>query len=179
MAADNPEGILYSEEVWNYFIALLLKSRLATVRDVERIETVKPSFPLTFETFVNTIQQEFGDHSLKQLNMNLDDTKEQLENCRTLINMMNIRFLQRTELKQLATLIYQSNQKGVESSEAVQKIYRDIKGYSEDVFGFVWDKIDGLDYKKIKLPHEVIQQEKASLEREYNSRRVRRVHYRK
>ena len=94
MAADNPEGILYSEEVWNYFIALLLKSRLATVRDVERIETVKPSFPLTFETFVNTIQQEFGDHSLKQLNMNLDDTKEQLENCRTLINMMNIRFLQ-------------------------------------------------------------------------------------
>ena len=47
--------------------------------------------------------------------MNLDDTKEQLENCRTLINMMNIRFLQRTELKQLATLIYQSNQKGIES----------------------------------------------------------------
>ena len=115
MAADNPEGILYSEEVWNYFIALLLKSRLATVRDVERIETVKPSFPLTFETFVNTIQQEFGDHSLKQLNTNLDDTKEQLENCRTLINMMNIRFLQRTELKQLATLIYQSNRKGIES----------------------------------------------------------------
>ena len=55
IAADNPEGILYSEEVWNYFIALLLKSRLASVRDVERIETVKPSFPLDFEAFVNTI----------------------------------------------------------------------------------------------------------------------------
>ena len=54
-----------------------------------------------------------------------------------------------------------------------------MKGYSEDVFGFVWDKIDGMDFKKIKLPHEVVQQEKASLEREYNSRRVRRVHYRK
>ena len=101
--------------MWNYFIALLLKSRLASVRDVERIETVKPSFPLEFETFVNTIQQKFGDQTLKQLNENLDLTKEQVENCRTLINMMNIKFLQRTELKQLATLIYQSNQKGLAS----------------------------------------------------------------
>ena len=43
----------------------------------------------------------------------------------------------------------------------------------------MWDKIDGTDYKKIKLPHEVIKQEKASLEREFNARRVRSVHYRK
>jgi hypothetical protein len=82
-----------------HFISLLCKFRLATDRDVEQIETVKPSFPLTFETFVNTVQQKFGDPSLKQLNMNFDETKEQVENCRTLINMMNIRFLQRTELK--------------------------------------------------------------------------------
>jgi hypothetical protein len=54
-----------------------------------------------------------------------------------------------------------------------------VKLTSEDVFGFVWDKIDGTDYKNIKLPHEVIKQEKASLEREFNARRVRSVHYRK
>jgi len=61
----------------------------------------------------------------------------------------------------------------------VKKIYRDIKGCSEDVNGFVWDRIDGTDYKKIKLPHEVIKQEKAALEREFNAKRVRSVHYRK
>ena len=55
MAADNSEGIIYSEQGWNYFIALMLKTRLAGVRDTERLETVKPSFPLVFETFVNTV----------------------------------------------------------------------------------------------------------------------------
>ena len=54
-AADNPEGLLYNEQEWNYFIALALKNRLITVRDTERLETVRPSFPLNFETFVNTV----------------------------------------------------------------------------------------------------------------------------
>ncbi len=54
-AADNPEGILYHEQEWNYFIALVLKTRLACIRDTQKLETVKPSFPLTFETFVNTV----------------------------------------------------------------------------------------------------------------------------
>lgn len=58
-------------------------------------------------------------------------------------------------------------------------IYKEIKIASEDVNGFVWDKINGTDYKHIKLPHEVVRQEKANLEREFNSRRVRNVHYRK
>ena len=98
-SADNPEGTIYTDAQWTLFISNLLKFRLATDRDVEEIETVRPSFPLSFETFVNTVQQKFGDASLKQLNMNFDETKEQVENCRTLINMMNIRFLQRTELK--------------------------------------------------------------------------------
>lgn len=179
LAADNPEGILYNEQEWNYFIALLLKSRLAAVRDTEKLETVRPSFPLTFETFVNTVQQAFGDASLKHLDTGLDEAKEQLENCRTLINLMNIRFLKRTELHQLFKLIHTSHDQGIESQKAVQKIYKDVRGTSEDVYGFVWDRIDGTNYKKIKLPHEVIKQEKASLEREFNSRRVRSVHYRK
>ena len=34
---------------------------------------------------------------------------------------------------------------------------KDIHGYSEDVFGFVWDKIYGeSDYTQIKLPHTYI-----------------------
>ena len=61
----------------------------------------------------------------------------------------------------------------------MKKIYKDVKGLSEDVNLFVWDKIDGNNYKNIKLPHEVIRQEKATLEREFNARRVTRVHYRK
>jgi hypothetical protein len=54
-----------------------------------------------------------------------------------------------------------------------------VKGCSEDVFGFVWDKIDGTEYKKFKLPHELMRNEKAGLEREFINRRVRTVHYRK
>ena len=39
----------------------------------------------------------------------LDEARAQLENCRTLINLMNIRFLRRTELHQLASLIHTSH----------------------------------------------------------------------
>ena len=97
-AADNPESIIYNVASWNYFIALVQKARLASVRDTKVLETVRPSFPLTFETFVNTVQQKFGDEVLKQLDANMDEQSEQLENCRTLINLMNIRFLRRDEL---------------------------------------------------------------------------------
>ena len=34
-AADNPEGIIFSEGAWMHFISLLCKFRLATDRDVE------------------------------------------------------------------------------------------------------------------------------------------------
>ena len=64
-AADNPESIIYNVASWNYFIALVQKARLASVRDTKVLETVRPSFPLTFETFVNTVQQKFGDEVLK------------------------------------------------------------------------------------------------------------------
>lgn len=76
LAADNAEGLLYNVQEWNYFIALTLKARLVTIRDTERLEKVRPSFPLNFETFVNTVQQEFGDQSLKHLDKNLDEAKE-------------------------------------------------------------------------------------------------------
>jgi len=49
---------------------------------------------------------------------------------------------------------------------------KDIRGYSEDVFGFVWDKIlydptGSTNLQQIKLPHTYIKQEKAALEKEF------------
>ena len=68
-ACNNYEGIIYNETQWNCMIALMLRAKLASIRDTDRIEHVRPSFPLSFETFINTIQQEFGDESLKQLSL--------------------------------------------------------------------------------------------------------------
>jgi len=59
---------------------------------------VQPAFPVDFETFVQTITQAFGDRALKNLEVTIDDSREQLENCRTLINMMNVKFLAKDEL---------------------------------------------------------------------------------
>ena len=72
LAADNNEGLIYNEEVWNYMIALILRQRLANIRDTERLNKVKPSFPLTFQAFISTIHQEFGDDNLKQLDLQFD-----------------------------------------------------------------------------------------------------------
>jgi hypothetical protein len=87
-------------------IALLLRQKLATIKDTEKLNLVRPSFPLTFETFINTIHQEFGDANLKQLDLQLDQVYEQLQNCRTLINLMNIPLLSKEELEQLSKILY-------------------------------------------------------------------------
>jgi hypothetical protein len=87
----------------------------------------------------------------------------------------------------LANIIYQCNKKSQGAEKALAKILKDIHGYSEDVFGFVWDKIlvdssgnsTGNGLAQIKLPHTYIKQEKAALEKEFAHRRVRGVHYRK
>ena len=92
---------------------------------------------------------------------------------------MNIKLLSKEELYQLANIIFECNKKSILSEKALQKILKDIHGYSEDVFGFVWDKIYGVDHMQIKLPHHYVKQEKAALEKEFNARRVRGVHYRK
>ena len=85
---------------------------------------------------------------------------------------MNIKFLNKDELFQLANILYQCSKQGKESEEALAKILKDIHGYSEDVFGFVWDKIYTKDapdggLSQIKLPHTYIRQEKAALEKEF------------
>lgn len=94
-------------------IAFLLKKKLASIEDTDILEKYRPAFPLDFDTFIKTITQSFGDRTLKRLEINLDDSKEQLENCRTLINMMNIKFLSKDELYQLANIIFQCNKKSI------------------------------------------------------------------
>lgn len=140
-AADNKDDVVPDAQTWNYLLALMMRKRLASLQDVNALERVQPSFPLNFETFIQTITQAFGDRSLKNLEISIDDSREQLENCRTLVNMMNVKFLNKDELYQLANILYQCSKKSKESENALAKILKDIHGYSEDVFGFVWDKI--------------------------------------
>ena len=40
IAADNPEGLLYDEQTWNLFVALVLKNRLASATDIDRLDKV-------------------------------------------------------------------------------------------------------------------------------------------
>lgn len=68
-ACDNREQLINDEETWMYFVAMLMRMKLASVRDSEVLEKVRPSFPLNFETFMQTVNQAFGDHSLKTLNL--------------------------------------------------------------------------------------------------------------
>jgi hypothetical protein len=64
-ASDNRDELIYDAQTWNYLIALLLRKRLASVKDTEILEKFRPSFPLDFDTFIKTITQAFGDRSLK------------------------------------------------------------------------------------------------------------------
>ena len=66
---------------------------------------------------------------------------------------MNVKLLSKEELHQLANIMYECNKKSIESEKNVYKILKDIHGYSEDVFAFVWDRIYGFDLSQIKLPH--------------------------
>ena len=54
-AADNKDDVIYDNETWNYLIALMLRKRLANIKDTEIIEKYRPSFPLDFDTFIKTI----------------------------------------------------------------------------------------------------------------------------
>lgn len=44
--------MIKDEETWTYFIAILMRTKLTSLRDAEALEKVRPSFPLTFETFI-------------------------------------------------------------------------------------------------------------------------------
>ena len=70
-----------------------------------------------------------------------------------MINLMNIKFLSKDELYQLANIVYHCNKRTIESEDSLYKILKEIHGYSEDVFGFVWDRILSEGLEGIKLPH--------------------------
>ena len=71
--------------------------------------------------------------------------------------------------------MYECNKKSIDSEKNLYTVLNNIHGYSEDVFGFVWDRIYGFDLSQIKLPQLYVKQEKAALEKEFASRRVRSV----
>lgn len=54
-ACNNYEGVIYDENQWQAFLMLISRAKLASFRDVDRMEHVRPSFPLSFETLINTI----------------------------------------------------------------------------------------------------------------------------
>lgn len=92
------QGTIRNDEDWDMLMAMFLKNRIVSIEDTKRLDKVKPSYPMTFETLLQTITQAFGDETVKELNSNIIENKEQLENCRTYINMLNIRSLSAAEL---------------------------------------------------------------------------------
>ena len=126
------EGLIKDETEWDCLIAMFLKHRLISVEDSKKFDAFKPSFPLNFQTLLSTITQVFGDEQIKSLNQHMSDCKEQLENCRTYINMLNIRSLSAQELYQLATTLYSCMGKAKSTEKALGQVVGKIKGQSED-----------------------------------------------
>ena len=120
---------------------MFTQSRIISIEDGNRLEKCKPCFPLSYETFLTTVTQAFGDDSVKELGSIITESKEQLENCRTYINMMNVKQLSSNELFQLASIINQCKKKSETSEKDLERVVDTIKNLSEDSFAFVWDKI--------------------------------------
>jgi hypothetical protein len=162
-------------------MAMFLKGRLVSIEDTKKLDKFRPSYPVTFETLLQTITQAFGDAAVKDLNSNIIENKEQLENCRTYINMLNIKLLSAAELYQLASILHSCMQKSKESEKNLKEVVAKIGPLSEDSYAFVWDKLPQVHHEVscIQLPQFLYQQNKASIEKEFTDRRVRAVHYRK
>jgi len=54
-AADNSLESIQNVETWNYLMALMLRKRLANIKNMELLEHYRPSFPLNFDTFIKTV----------------------------------------------------------------------------------------------------------------------------
>lgn len=54
----------------------LLRLKLISVKDQEKLIAFKPSFPCSLDTFMQTITQVFADKNLKKLEEGFDDVKE-------------------------------------------------------------------------------------------------------
>ena len=151
----NDDGLLINDVQWETFISIMLKNRLLSIEDSKKLNKFRPCFPVSFQTLVSTITQAFGDDSIKQLNSYMIDSKEQLENCRTYINMMNIKNLSASELYQLASILYECKKRAEEAEKGLSQVVNKVKGMSEDSFAFVWDLIPQEHHSldAIQLPH--------------------------
>jgi uncharacterized protein YifN (PemK superfamily) len=148
------QGTIRNDEDWDMLMAMFLKNRIVSIEDTKRLDKVKPSYPITFETLLQTITQAFGDETVKELNSNIIENKEQLENCRTYINMLNIRSLSAAELYQLATILHNCMLKSKDSEKNLKDVVVKVGTLSEDSYAFVWDKLPEVhhDMSNIQLP---------------------------
>jgi len=110
----------------------LLRLKLLSVKDLEKLNTFKPSFPCSFETFMQTITQIFADKNLRKLEEGFDDVKEQLENCSTHANLMNLKTLTNEELYNLSNILYSCSLKGQSANESMGELFKHIKPITED-----------------------------------------------
>ena len=51
----NSEGTIKNEEEWDIMIAMFLKFRLVLNDDTKKLDRFRPTFPITFETLLQTI----------------------------------------------------------------------------------------------------------------------------
>ena len=95
--------------------------------------------------------------------------------------MLNIKSLSANELYQLATILNTCMKKSKEAQKNLSQVVDKVKSLSEDSFAFVWDKIPAEHHSlsAITSPYVTALQEKSSIEKEFNDRKVRAVHYRK
>jgi hypothetical protein len=52
------------KESWDYFNAIILRYKLMSIKDQERLTHFTPCFPCSFETILQTITQVFADKNL-------------------------------------------------------------------------------------------------------------------
>ena len=51
----NSDGTIKNEEEWDIMIAMFLKFRLVLNDDTKKLDRFRPTFPITFETLLQTI----------------------------------------------------------------------------------------------------------------------------
>jgi hypothetical protein len=79
-----------------------------------------------------------------------DDVKEQLENCSTHANLMNLKTLTNEELYNLSKILYSCSQKGQSAEDCMTELFKHLKPITEDNQAFVWDKIYDVAYTSLR-----------------------------
>ena len=49
------DGLILNTQDWEVLISMFLSNRLISIEDERRLQQIKPSFPMDFDTLVNTI----------------------------------------------------------------------------------------------------------------------------